>query len=276
MLEAIGDGAAAATLVTTSMSARTLDRMVATGLVRVAAFTPTDAAHVLGRQAMFDGSAATKAAVLVARRRDRVGKPIAADGETLAHAVIDTLVRASAEAVLAAAFEQDGLDPSLVGRSPVRDALDRRLGAVRLAVSLADPIVGLGASAPLYYPSVGEVLSTGVVVPEHAGVANAVGAVAGRIRLTREVTISAPSVGLYAVHLPGADGVFTDLDTARTRACGVLRDALIADLAAAGAGEVEIDEQWEERTVGLDGQTVFLDATLRLVGSGRPALAHRS
>ncbi|MET0222741.1 MAG: hydantoinase/oxoprolinase family protein, partial [Tardiphaga sp.] len=58
------------TLLTATAQIATLNRLVARGLVHICGFTPSDAAHVLGRQSNWDPRAARLGADLFARRRD--------------------------------------------------------------------------------------------------------------------------------------------------------------------------------------------------------------
>ena len=103
-LESMGGRVAvAATALRTMQLQRVMERLVQRGVLQIASFTPTDAAHVVGLQHTYDASAARKAANLFARRRDRLGKAIATDAVALAQLTVDTLVRRSGEAVLAAA-----------------------------------------------------------------------------------------------------------------------------------------------------------------------------
>lgn len=277
ILEAMGGRVAVAdaTLNTLQMR-RTLERLVQRGIVQIAAFTPTDAAHVLGLQATYDSSAAQKAATLFARGRDRTGKAIAPDAETISRVTIATLVRRSAEAVLAAAFVHDGMPGETVRTPVVQAVLDRRLSTVRLGLGLSSPLVGLGASAPAYYPQVAEVLGAESRIPEHAGVANAVGAVVGRVRLSRECVVSSPSQGQYVVHAGETPAVFTDLALARAFAVEHAGSALRADMHAAGAAEFEVQEDWTETTVPLSGAELFVEGRLVLTASGRPQVHHHA
>ncbi|MEY4174483.1 MAG: hypothetical protein RI900_1648, partial [Actinomycetota bacterium] len=187
VLQAMGGRVAVATKVLATLQMRrVMERLVQRGVLQVAAFTPTDASHVLGIQHTYDTAAAQKVAELFARNRDRMGRAIAVDALELSQRTIDTLVRRSAEAVLAAAFVDDGLPGDTVTQPVVQAVLDRRLRTVGLHLGLSSPLVGLGASAPTYYPRIAEVLGAESRIPEHAGVANAVGAVVGRVRISRE------------------------------------------------------------------------------------------
>ena len=250
---------------------RVMERLVQRGVLQIAAFTPTDASHVLGLQHTYDTEAARKAATLFARGRDRQGKAIAPDAHTVAAGTIDTLVRRSAEAVLAAAFDHDGLPPDTVNDRVVQAVLDHRLSTVRLPLGLDSPLVGLGASAPAYYPRVAAVLGAESRIPAHADVANAVGAVVGRVRITAEAVVSSPSQGQFVVHSPDGPSMFIDLEAARAFALHHLTEALTADMEQAGAPLFELDERWHPTTVVVEGLEMFVEGRLTLVASGRPA-----
>ena len=268
-----GRVAVASTALNTLQLRRVMERLVQRGVLQIAAFTPTDASHVLGIQATYDTVAARKAAELFARNRNRMGKAIAPDAETIAGITIDTLVRRSAEAVLAAAFINDGLPAETVSQPVVQAVLDRRLEVVRLGLGLSAPLVGLGASAPAYYPRVAALLGAESRIPAHADVANAVGAVVGRVRMTRECTVSSPAQGQFVVHAGEAPQVFIDLLKARSFALEHLTAALHHDMVTAGAPVFETREEWVEQTVAVDGLELFVEGRLTLTASGRPELA---
>lgn len=280
--------AIAADAVPTMVGRRVLDRLVRRGVVRLAAASPTDASHVLDTQTGFDGEIAHLAMTLLARRRDRYGVAIADDAEAAARLVVDTVVRRSAEAVLAAAFDHDGLPSDLVTSPLVRSVLDRRAAptgggpdhgrgdrVVRLPLRVDVPLVGLGAAAECYHPSVGTLLDTSVVVPDHAGVANAVGAVVGSVRLSVSATVTSPERGRFVVHATDADRPpisGTDLDHLLDDVRAALHRALETSMLAAGAASFETTERWEPRTVEAGGVEVFVEGQLTIEGTGRPDL----
>jgi N-methylhydantoinase A/oxoprolinase/acetone carboxylase beta subunit len=257
-------------VVTSAAARRIVDRLVRRGVLRVAGFTPTDAAHVLGMQDTYHRGAAELAAAVVARRRDRLGRPLAPNASCLAELTITTLQRRSAEAVLTAAFVHDGLPADGVAHAVVQAALDRRSAATRLDIGLAVPLVALGASAHAYYPGVAELLGTRLEVPEHAGVANAVGAVVGRVRLSHTCTISAPQAGQYLVHAGDTPTMHMALEQALATAERELTERLAADMHAAGASEFEVTTHFDERTVDVDGMPFFIEGRLTMTASGRP------
>ena len=273
VLQAMGGRVcAAATALSTLQLRRVMERLVQRGILQLAAFTPTDAAHVMGMQAMYDAAAAHKTAELFARHRDRLGKPIAADATTMSQLVIDALVRRSAEVVLAAAFVNDGLPPETVDQLVVQVALDRGFEVAAVSVGLQLPLIGLGASAPAYYPLVAALLGADSQIPQDADVANAVGAVVGRVRLSRQCVVSAPQQGQYLVHVEGeTPAMFTDLEAARSFARDHLTSGLATEMVAAGAPVFETNETWVENVVDLGGMEMFVEGSLTLIASGRPS-----
>jgi N-methylhydantoinase A/oxoprolinase/acetone carboxylase beta subunit len=89
--------------------------------------------------------------------------------------------------------------------------LSRALGKDRgsdlsFSLGLAQPVVAIGAPVQAYMPRVAEQLHTRLIIPPHAEVANAVGAVAGGVVQRQRVLIT-PMDGTdrVRVHLP--DGV---------------------------------------------------------------------
>jgi len=252
------------------MEAGALGGLVSLGLVRIAGFTPSDAAHVLDLHDAWHGPTAHAAAALVARRKDRKGNPLAPDGEALARMVIDTLTRRSAQVLLDTTLAHDGLAP--LPPALLDATLDRRDGASRVDIGLALPLIGLGASAPTYYPRIGAMLGTPCIVPEHADVANAVGAVAGRVTLDRSVRITSPVDGLYRLHLTPEAQDFADLDAAKAAARTAIETALTEDAARAGANDVEIVYDCTESAPMVEGRPMFIEAFLAGRASGRPSL----
>ena len=262
----------AAAVMGTAAHRRVVERLVRRGVLQLAGFTPTDAHHVLDRQRTGDRSAAVKAAQLFARRRDRLGRAIGDDAPTIAEVTIATLVRRSAEAVLAAAFDHDGLPADTVRSHTVQAALDGHTGVARIDIGLSTPLIGLGASAGVIYPAVAALVGTTSVVPHDADVANAIGAVVGRVRIGHQCTVSAPQPGQYVVHTAEGPQVFVSFDDARRRAEAVLTALVRADLDAAGAGETELTVDWTESTVEVSGSPMFVEGRMTVTGSGRPQL----
>jgi N-methylhydantoinase A/oxoprolinase/acetone carboxylase beta subunit len=263
---------------TSRLEVAALERLVARGLVMIAGVTPSDASHVLGRLSAWDAEAAEKAVRLLSRRRNGRGDRFAADAAELAQAIIDQLTAQTMDCLLEAAFGEDGTfagqSPEALARHPLlRAGLDQHRGVIQITAWLGVPVVGLGASAPAYYGAVGERLGARMILPEHAGVANAIGAVVGQVSQRVTGLVSSPGEGSFIAHL--ADGLQTLAD--RDAAMAALEAALVAEATtrarAAGAEEVHIVTRRDIREAEVEGRSMFIEATLTATASGRPRIA---
>ena len=144
---------------------------------------------------------------------------------------------------------------------------------MRLETGLAVPVIGLGASAATYYPAVGKRLGCEMILPEHAGVANAIGAVVGRVTMREAGTVTSPSEGKYRVHLLEGPQDFGDEDAALERLEDVLRARAIAAAEAAGAADIQVSVVRNVRSAGIEGREVFVEAEVTVEASGRPRVA---
>ena len=251
-----------------------LESLVRRGLVTLSAVTPSDAAHVLGMHDTWDAAAALAGVALFAEQLDSRGVAIAPDAETMSRAIVDALVDRSAEALLDAACDHDGHSFADLGRYLLRAASNPGLDAlVDFSVRLDRPVIGLGAPAPAWYPAVAARLGTCAVVPEHAGVANAVGAVVGGIRVQAAGTIATPDEGLYRVFAGAGPRDFPDLETATAHTRSVLEAQARKGAVDAGAGEVDMSVEQRDDVAVVEGRETLVERTVVAVASGRPRFA---
>ncbi len=261
-------------LLTTTPQKATLDRLVARGLVHLCGITPSDAMHVLGRQAQWNAEAARLGLELAMRIKDGSARPIAASAEELADKIVARLTRQSGEVILAACLAEDGaeIDPSK--SNAVDRALKRAEGIVRFAVALDRPLIGLGASAPVYYPAIAELLGAESAIPADADVANAIGAVVGQVRAAASVFVTMPEEGIYIVN--GAGGSVRLLDEAESFALARARasEAALAQARQNGAEDPVVNLLEDIAAPEIEGQRKLVEARFIATASGRPRIAH--
>lgn len=261
-------------LLTTTAQSATLNRLVARGLVHLIGFTPSDAAHVLGRQSTWHAAAAGLGAELFARRKDGRGLPLAAGAEEISQRVLAALTRRSADIILETAFAEDGLDgAAMAGHDLIERALRGIAGTVRLSLALDRPVVGLGASASLHYTGLPHLLGASCLTPADADVANALGAVVGQVRVAVQARIDQPREGLFRVSFDKQRRDFTDEEAALVEAEGLVRNAAAQKGSEAGADMVEVEVERDIRASIIEGQRLFIEATIVATASGRPRIA---
>ena len=250
-----------------------LRRLVSRGIVQVSALTPSDAAHVLGWLQTWDTDAAALACALFGRRRTGAGDMLAADAGTMARIIVDQLTHQTCVALLEAGLSEDDLPTEYAEHVLMQRGLARPGGTVRVETGLAVPVVGLGASAAAYYPAVGRALRTHMILPDDGAVANAIGAVVGRVTVRKSGTITSPGEGLYRVHLPDGLEDFADQHAALGRLETVLQNAADTDARAAGAQDIQLRVHRDVRTARAEARDVFVEAVVTIEASGRPAIA---
>ncbi len=255
-----------------------LKRLVERGLIQIAAVTPSDASHVLGRVMEWDTGAARKALQLFGRRRTGSGNVLSNVEEDVARMIVDRLTYQTALALLETAFAEEEIPFDETPEALARHVLMQRgmaghRGLVRLETGLSVAVVGLGASAPSYYPAVGALLGCEMILPEYAGVANAIGAVVGRVTMRQSGTVTSPSEGKYRVHLMDGPQDFSDQESALSTLETVLRDEAMAQARMAGAEDIQVSVTRDVRTAGVESREVFIEATLTVEAAGRPRVA---
>ena len=261
-------------LVESQAEAGALDSLVGRGHVMLSGVTPSDAAHVLGMHDGWNADAALAGVSLFAEQLDSRGVVIASDAEAMSRAIVDALVQRSAEALLDAACDHDGHGYADLGRHLLRAASKSGGGGlVDFSVRLERPVIGLGAPAPAYYPAIAARLGTHAVVPGHAGVANAVGAVVGRIRVRAAGTITRPDDGIYRVFAGAGPRDFPDLERAAAHARSVLEAQARQDAIDAGADGVDLSFERDDNVAVVEGRETLVESTVTAVASGRPRFA---
>lgn len=295
---------ALATLFAERSRERALERLERAALVQLAAFTPSDASQLagthdgwcrdgaeLGARLLMRGARASGASADDAR----FASPSAFARAACRH-VAERVALALADAVAAedAVLEGRASDGAGNGLTACqRELLERGFASVSLAeheapeaiapeaaapslrvrVALGLPIAGLGAPAASYHAPAARLLGTRALLPGHGDVANALGAVAGRVRQEARVTIVSAGGNRAKALLAGGPVVRETLGEAFAAAADEARARAVALAAAAGVGSGDIVTKLsrEDDVVERDGMTVFLECRVTVVASGRPA-----
>lgn len=242
-------------------------------IIQRCGLTPTDLLHASKQLSLWDAAAAWRVCAWYARLMQMEPDAFIRQG-------MDQFVRLLAKEVLmqrltatipAARLEAPGaqalVDQALAGDG---DGIEVRLG-------LTTPVIGIGAPAHFFLPQAARLLHTEAIIPEHADVANAVGAITAMVRIRRRVVIAINEKGVYRLEgLPGTP-VFDSMEDAQAHAVREL-ESIVAELGRqAGSGDCRVEIHVHERAVpGKDGRALFIDRAVEAVLSGRPDLARLS
>ena len=144
---------------------------------------------------------------------------------------------------------------------------------VKIDTGLNLPVVGLGASASSYYPAVGDLLKCDLILPEHGDVANAIGAVVGRITMRVQGSVTAPNEGQFRVHLPDGPKDFLNEKNALTCLENFLLDQAVDQARASGAADIVTNVFRDIKKAKVEARQIFVEALVTVEASGRPRIS---
>jgi N-methylhydantoinase A/oxoprolinase/acetone carboxylase beta subunit len=257
-----------------------LHRLADAGLATIAAFTPSDAMHVLDRQQDWCREAAECGArILATEERNARATRAPETPLEICERTYEHVVRETGRVVLAAALAHDpGIEAHGRGWGTLGDRLieevvaGRRFsGLLEAKIALARPLVAIGAPAAAYYPEVARRLGARLSIPAHAAVCNAVGAVAGVISQTVEILVNQPTLKVFRVHDPGGSQDYPDSAPALEHARRVSRELALAAARRAGAADPHVETSVSEKLAHSGpGEDYLAEAVARSTATGRP------
>lgn len=249
----------------------TLKTLVSKGMASVSGFTPSDAMHVLGLQDNWDGEAAKLAASIMCRMRDKFGKAIALSSQILCQNIKQQLTIQSADVILQTCMSENDIQIGVGANKLIERSLNREQGFVKFSLELDRPLVGLGASANCYYPDIGERLSSECVIPEHADVANAIGAVTSKVRVSKNIMISSTDGGSsFQIMTLTRPETFSNEEEALERAEAILTDEITQMAIDAGAQDPVFEKDINVQAADIEGKRHFVDAVITITATGEP------
>lgn len=261
-----------------------LRRLADAGLAVIAAFTPSDAMHVLGRQHGWCTEAAELGGrVLAIEERNGRAVSVAASPQALSERAYEHVVRESARLLLAAALGHDpGIEvknarPGALGELLIEEVAAGRAFSqlVHAKLELARPLVAIGAPVEAYYPEVARRLSAALSIPPEAAVCNAVGAVAGVVAQTVEILVNQPSFKVFRVHDPAGSQDYPEPEPALEHAQRVASELALAAARRAGAADPHVETLIRERRASMGPGAAYLaEAVAQATATGRPFAGH--
>lgn len=242
-------------------------RLEELGVVQRSALTPTDILHVTGEFAAWDTEAAQHALNVFSRI-------FGAAPEELIERVRRAIVERLAGQIIAKEI------PGACGDDPdewpplLRNAFGPD-GQVKLRTLLEyeRPIVAIGAPVEPFFPAVGEALGAEVVIPEHADVANAIGAIAGEVVVRERAVIRPGEIANYVVHARSGRAEYEDLQSAIQSAKESTASLAQERARHSGTAAREVRHTVEERRAfSAEGERVLVEVLVEATVTGTPQL----
>ena len=237
-------------------------------LIQRAGFTPTDALHALNRLHLWNTEASRLGAGMIAERAGQ-------SSESFCRSVVQSLSEEVARAIVSKIINDrvgsGGWQNEKAAGIFMNEAIRGTPASEMLCrLSLRRTIVAIGAPAAAYMQKASELLNAPLILPLHAEVANAVGAVVGVVMNRKKILINPLEGGRrFRVHLPNGVKDFMDLEEAVDFAKKDLSVSLEQISKKSGAGNPSIQIERTDHVV----QGIYLNTELIFTTTGRPAMA---
>ena len=247
-----------------------LQHLEETHVIQRCGLTPTDMLHTTGAVELWDAEAARRLCRIYSRlcgiEPDAFATHIIGEVERL-------LALELLQKHLDRIVDRGEIDDSPMASELVDTALRGGREGLRVEISLEKPIVGIGAPVHLFLPKAAERLHAPWIIPPHADVANAIGAITGSVFIRRKVTITADETARYHVKgVPDAP-VFDTLENAETFAVEQLKAMVSRVAQKAGTNKSEIEIVIDDQVGAVsDGSGLFLGRTLEARLVAKPDL----
>jgi N-methylhydantoinase A/oxoprolinase/acetone carboxylase beta subunit len=262
-------------LLYSSLVVRRIERLETWRMALRSGFTPTDALHVLGRFEHWNAEASRLGAELLAAR-------MGFSPQAFCERVVSEVSNRVTTELVSKVLGDETTPPDWEHEPSAAALLDRALTGAPASdldcrLTLRHPVVAVGAPVEAYLPRVARQLHTELVIPSHAEVANAVGAVAGGVVLQQRVLIQPLGANQhFRLHLPGGVHDFSSLEGSVVYARRVMPSLLRALAQQAGASQVEVRMTRLDREAPVSagwGEQIYLGTELVFTAVGRPSPA---
>ncbi len=237
-------------------------------IVQRCGLTPTDLLHLEGAFRRWDTEAVKPFFRLFASLGNH-------DEVRLRRDLIEQVARRLSLEILKRQLD-DTVDPDALDTCPVcRTLLDNLFGGgddhYRLHVDFKRPIIGIGAPISFFLPRAAAMIGARAVLPEHADVANAIGAITSDVVVDRQVRVVPGEGGGFLIEgIPGARR-FKAFEAADHYAKRTLVEVVrrLAGEAGTSARRVTVDVE-DQLPEDIAGNPIFIGRILRAHLSGPP------
>lgn len=231
--------------------------------------TPTDILHVSGEFVRWDRAFAEQMCQVIAA----AGRMQTQD---FCRYIREQMIRKLTVEILKKRLDEK-TDPQGLEDCPVCKTLLDNLfcpdgDGFQVRITLDCPVVGVGAPAGYFLPEAARRLGVEAVIPPHADVANAIGAITSDVLVRRTVRISVDDAVFVTEGLPGAKR-FKNLQDAHDYAVRELAARVRSAARDAGTSSSQVRIDYEDIIIpAANGMDVYLGREIHAELSGRPDL----
>ena len=244
-------------------------------IIQRCGLTPTDLLHIRGRFTRWNTHAAKEVCALLAQLS---GHPL----ETMVDDLLTQVVEQLSLELFKKLLDSNNVQPEdmencTVCRAILTNLFQGQHPDVKVNLTTHRPVIGIGAPIGYFLPPAAKLLGAEFILPEHADVANAVGAITSHIVVKRQLNIRPDDGGGYYLKGLPQSPRFKEIDQAeefaRTSLCEQVRNLA----REAGTSQETIELSTTDRTVRTaQGDALFLERTIKAQLVGQPNLMRAS
>jgi N-methylhydantoinase A/oxoprolinase/acetone carboxylase beta subunit len=245
-----------------------LERLEEHFVVQRCGLTPTDLLHLAGEFQRWDTAAAGRFFQMFAGLNRR-------SESALLNELLETVSRNLALEILKRQLD-DEVDPEALHSCPVCRTLMENVfnggsSHYRVHIDFKRPLVGIGAPISFFLPRAAAMIGARAVLPEHADVANAIGAITSSVVVERQVRIiPGDGGGFFIEGLSGARR-FKEFDAADAFAKNELVDMVRALGRETGTSSTDVTiETKDQLPLDAGGNPIFIGRVLKARLTGPP------
>jgi len=248
-----------------------LNRLINLGILVRAGITPTDILHAMDIYVPWDRQAALIGTRLLAEK-------MSFKAEEFLEMAFQEIINNTALNIMQSVLNFEGSKFSIREHMGTTFFYENALkmsppSILNCSMNLAYPILAIGAPVKAYLPKVAEKLNAELFIPEHAEVANAVGAAAGKI--IERIPILIRSVGWegFVVYGPWERTAFEDLTEAKEYAVSQGKEYAGLSVKKAGARKFEIiinEQDIYTKTNYTQGDGIYIESRIEVTAMGLP------
>lgn len=249
------------------------NRLVEEGYLARIALTPTDILHVLGRYNKWNYAVPKSGVEILARRMEI---PEAMLLNQILKLIHDKLALVTIQSIANVDGKEFDYAQSEAAMYLIHHAFQSDSSAyLNFNIKLNKPIVAIGAPVSAWMEETAKRVNARVCIPEHAEVANAIGAAVGQLMEVIEILIQADTKNnQYILNTPWQRDVYHSLEEAQFYAIHEGRKYLQRLMKKAGCDTCEIIESYKESMFENEAMDVkaFSSAVLKLTAIGKPGV----
>ncbi len=251
------------------------ERLVDLGLIHRASLTPTDLLHYKGEITLWNREASLQGVIIQANRATLLREALCTQVEDqLANQVAITIL----EKLLS---EEEEANVRFTDCSNCQRLVTKILSAgekelFRLIPQVNYPLIAIGAPARAYFPLVSKQIGAHLVIPDHAEVANAVGAATGNIAEKLELLVQPAPIGGYLTYTPWGREWFRELEEALDQSIQKGKVYVARQAEKSGIGDFKIEIEHKDIYSSLSNvyedtnNKLYVESRIKITAVGKP------